>query len=140
MTPAALAALHAAAFTTPRPWTEAEFASLLAGSGVFLLGDARGFVLGRAVAGEAEVLTLATAPDHRRQGIARHLMDGFATQARSRGADSAFLEVAEDNAPATALYLSLGYNLAGRRKAYFETPEGRRVDALVLTKSLAPPA
>jgi [ribosomal protein S18]-alanine N-acetyltransferase len=31
MTPAALADLHARAFTVPRPWTAAEIADLLAG-------------------------------------------------------------------------------------------------------------
>lgn len=139
MTPAGLAALHAAAFTTPRPWSAAEFASLLTGSGVFLLGDTSGFVLGRAVADEAEVLTLATAPALRRQGLARHLMAGFENKARELGAVTAFLEVAEDNTAATALYLSLGYAQTGRRKGYFETPEDQRVDALVMTRSLILP-
>ena len=37
MTPAALAALHAACFTTPRPWSEAEFASVLAALGALLV-------------------------------------------------------------------------------------------------------
>jgi [ribosomal protein S18]-alanine N-acetyltransferase len=139
MTPAALAALHRATFTTPRPWSETEIAALLAGTGVFTLGDARGFVMGRAVAGEAEVLTLAVAPDQRRQGIARSLMQGFATRAHTMGAETAFLEVAADNTAAIALYLSLGYATAGRRKGYFETPEGHRIDALVMTKTLTQP-
>lgn len=140
MTPAALAALHRAAFTTPRPWSEGEIAALLAGVGVFWLGDARGFVMGRAVAGEAEVLTLAVVPDQRRQGLARSLMQGFADHARTAGAEAAFLEVAADNTAAIALYLSLGYAQAGRRKGYFETPHGTRIDALVMTKSFANPA
>ena len=140
MTPGALAALHKSAFTTPRPWSEAEFAALLAGAGVFYLGDARGFVMGRAVAGEAEVLTLAVAPEQRRQGVARALMQGFAAQAQAAGAETAFLEVAADNHAAIALYLSLGYAEAGRRKRYFETPHGTRIDALVMAKPLAQPA
>lgn len=136
MTPAALSALHHSVFTTPRPWSEAEIADLLTGTGVFWLGDARGFVMGRSVAGEAEVLTLAVAPTLRRQGIARALMHGFADQAVMTGAETAFLEVAEDNSAAVALYLSLGYTQAGRRRAYFETPQGKHIDALVMTKSL----
>ena len=140
MTPRALSALHHSAFTTPRPWSEAEFAALLAGAGVFCLGDARGFVMGRAVAGEAEVLTLAVAPEQRRQGVARALMQGFAAQAQTAGAETAFLEVAADNHTAIALYLSLGYAEAGRRKRYFETPQGTHIDALVMTKPLAQPA
>jgi ribosomal-protein-alanine N-acetyltransferase len=140
VTPDTLAALHSRAFTTPRPWSADEIAALLQGAGVFCLGDVRGFVMGRAIAGEAEVLTLAVAPDQRRQGVARDLMHRFADHARDAGAEAAFLEVAADNDPAIALYLSLGYAQAGRRKGYFETPQGARVDALVLTKSLASPA
>lgn len=40
MTPEALAALHARAMTTPRPYTAAAFAELLATPGTFLQGDA----------------------------------------------------------------------------------------------------
>ncbi len=138
MTPAALAALHGRCFTTPRPWSEAAFAGLLPSVGVFVLGDARGFVMGRAVAGEAEVLTLAVDPAQRRQGLARELMAAFAAKARELGAESAFLEVAEDNAAAIALYLSLGYAPVGHRRGYFKTPQGQHIDALVLTRPLAP--
>lgn len=144
MTPADLAALHARAFTTPRPWSEAEFAALLADPLAFLLveGDA-GFLLGRAVAGEAELLTIAVLPEARRLGLGRRLVGRFIYQARLRGADSAFLEVAEDNAAARALYLAAGFAEAGRRRGYYRTPEGKAVDALVLVRSLqerAPPA
>lgn len=140
MTPAALADLHSRAFTTPRPWSAAEISALLAGNGVFWLGHARGFVMGRAVAGEAEVLTLAVAPDQRRQGVARGLMQGFEHAAQAAGAETAFLEVAANNDAAIALYLSLGYAQAGRRKGYFETPHGTRIDALVMTRTLPRPA
>jgi ribosomal-protein-alanine N-acetyltransferase len=137
MTPAALATLHARAFTTPRPWSEAEFASLLADPLAFLLveGDA-GFLLGRAVAGEAELLTIAVAPEARRLGLGRKLVGRFIYQARLRGAEGAFLEVAEDNAPARGLYLASGFAEAGRRRGYYRTPEGRAIDALVLVRAL----
>ena len=137
MTPEAMAALHARVFTTPRPWSEAEFSSLLTGAGVFTLGGPQGFVLGRAIAGEAEVLTLAVAPEARRQGIARGLMEGFARKVVESGAETAFLEVAEDNAAAIGLYLSLGYTASGRRRRYFQTPDGKSLDALVMTKTLS---
>jgi hypothetical protein len=69
MTPADLAALHARCFRTPPPWSAADFATFVADPLAFLLveGDA-GFLLGRAVAGEAELLTLAVAPESRRRG------------------------------------------------------------------------
>lgn len=138
MTPLALAALHARCFTVPRPWAAAEFAGFLADPLAFLLieGDA-GFLLGRAVAGEAELLTLAVAPEARRRGLGRRLVSRFLYQARLRGADSAFLEVAADNAPAQALYTRAGFAEAGRRRGYYHGPEGRAVDALVLRRLLS---
>lgn len=138
MTPATLAALHARCFTTPRPWTEAEFATFLADPLAFLLveGDAA-FLLGRAVAGEAELLTLAVAPEARRRGLGQRLVSRFLYQARLRGADSAFLEVAADNAAAQALYARAGFAPAGRRRGYYPLPAGGSVDALVLRRLLA---
>jgi [ribosomal protein S18]-alanine N-acetyltransferase len=137
MTPAELTTLHVRAFTTPRPWSEAEFARLLADPLAFLLveGDA-GFLLGRAVAGEAELLTIAVTPEARRLGLGRKLVSRFIYQARLRGAESAFLEVAEDNAAALGLYLAAGFREAGRRRRYYRTPEGITVDALVMVRAL----
>lgn len=137
MTPEALASLHARAFRTLPPWRAADFAGLLADPLAFLLveGDA-GFLLGRAVAGEAEILTLAVAPDARRRGLGRRLMARFLYQARLRGAESAFLEVSAENAPAIALYESAGFLRAGLRRGYYADPDGRRIDALVLSRAL----
>ncbi len=141
MTPEDLAALHARCFTIPRPWSAAEFAGFLADPLAFLLveGDA-GFLLGRAVAGEAELLTLAVAPEARRRGLGQRLVGRFLYQARLRGAASAFLEVAADNAPAQALYERAGFAPAGRRRGYYAGPNGRGLDALVLCRELAPAA
>ena len=139
MTPAEMAALHARALTSPPPWSAQAFASLSDSPGTFTLGDARGFVTGRALAGEAEVLTLAIAPEFRRQGLARALMSEFHDTARANGAATAFLEVAEDNPAAIALYLSLGYEPAGRRRGYFSGADSARVDAVVMKKSLTTP-
>ncbi|MDP2064128.1 MAG: GNAT family N-acetyltransferase [Phaeovulum sp.] len=136
MTPAAMAALHAAAFSTPRPWSAAEIAGLCATAGVFVLGDSRGFVLGRALAGEAELLTLAVAPAERRRGLGRALLAGFEAAARLAGAEAAFLEVAAANAPARALYAAAGWRETGRRRGYYRNPDGSPEDALVLTRAL----
>lgn len=139
MTPEALAALHARCFRAPPPWSVAGFAGFVADPLAFLLveGDA-GFLLGRAVAGEAELLTLAVAPEARRLGLARKLMARFLYQAQLRGAERAFLEVAADNAAAIALYESSGFRPVGRRRGYYQSPEGTRTDALVLSRELQP--
>ncbi|MBN2906636.1 MAG: GNAT family N-acetyltransferase [Rhodobacteraceae bacterium] len=137
MTPDALAVLHGLCFTHPRPWSADEFAALLDTRGVFLRGDGTGFALGRAVAGEVELLTLAVHPDARRAGRGRALLAAFEAEARAQGATEAFLEVAADNAAARALYAGAGYGLAGCRTGYYTAPGGLRVDALVMRKALA---
>ena len=132
MTPAALAAQHAACFTTPRPWSEAEFASVLAAPGALLLTSDHGFLLGRVAAGEAELLTLAVAPAARRTGEGRDLVRRFLAAAEGQGATVAFLEVASDNPVAQALYRATGWHEAGRRRGYYAPG----VDALVLRRDL----
>ncbi|MGL4236761.1 ribosomal protein S18-alanine N-acetyltransferase [Tabrizicola sp.] len=137
MTPEALAALHARCFRTPRPWSTEDFSGVTSDPLVFLLveGDA-GFLLGRAVAGEAELLTLAVAPEARRRGLGGRLLARFLYQARLRGAGRVFLEVSAQNTAAIALYESAGFSQAGQRRGYYRTPEGERVDALVLARDL----
>jgi ribosomal-protein-alanine N-acetyltransferase len=137
MTPEALAALHASCFdAAPRPWHADEFASLIAEPSTLLVTEGNGFALGRVAGPEAELLTLAVAPEHRRQGIARRLVGRLEVAAAGRGAEEVFLEVAATNAAALCLYRGLGYGQAGRRVAYY----GSGIDGLVLRKSLDRPA
>lgn len=136
MSPDQLAALHAACFTVPRPWSAQEFTEALAAKGSFLATSAQGFVLGRAVAGEAELLTICVDPAARGQGQGAALMAGFAEKARALGAEAAFLEVECHNAAALALYARAGWAEAGRRKRYYHHPDGRATDALILTLAL----
>lgn len=137
MTPDALAALHTACFDTPPPWSATSFANLLSDPTVFLIADDHGFVLGRVVVDEAELLTLAVDPAQRRVGIGRRLLDRFETRANRQGATYAFLEVSERNAPAIGLYSAAGWTKAGRRTEYYRTPDACRIDALILSKALA---
>ena len=62
-----------------------------------------GFSLFRTVAGEAELLLLAVAPDHQGRGIGRLLLDEFVDRARAAGASRVHLEVRDGN-PAVAMY------------------------------------
>jgi len=140
MTPEALAALHARCFSTPRPWSAAEFEDLLASRFCFLLTAPGGFLLGRVIADEAELLTVAVDPDQRRQGTGRKLLSRFPETSENRGATTAFLEVAEDNSAARALYAGAGWAESGRRRAYYHRPDGSAVDALLLTLPLHPPS
>ena len=131
-----MAAVHAAAYRLDRPWTAAEFRGLTESPHVIALGDARAFILVRIIADEAEVLTIATHPDHRRKGLARDLLARFHAVALARGATSAFLDVAADNAPAIALYLGAGYARLGQRRAYYPRQDAPAADALLLRRAL----
>jgi ribosomal-protein-alanine N-acetyltransferase len=137
MTPATLAAAHAAAFSATRAWSEKEFSELLNHSRTWVTGNRDSFVLLRTVLDEAEVLTLATNPSMRRQGLARAALGAGEDLARTKGATTIFLEVAEDNTAAIGLYTSSGYTQIGRRPGYYLPKDGAPVAALVLRKTLA---
>ena len=130
-----LAVMHRAAFEDP--WAAAEIGSLLDGPGGFALiaEGACGFILCRAIGGEAEILTLAVEPMARRRGVARALVEAAATIAIGKGAEVFFLEVAEDNAAAIALYRSAQFNWAGRRPGYYRSGD-QVTDALVMRRRL----
>ena len=134
-----LAAIHAASFTTPAPWSADQIAATLAAPGAFLLTAPQGFLIGRVIADEAELLTLAVAPAARRQGSGAVLVARFARAAAERGAATAFLEVAADNTAAQALYAGAGWQRAGLRRGYYRRPDGAAaLDALILTRRLDP--
>jgi ribosomal-protein-alanine N-acetyltransferase len=127
---APLAALHAACFE--RPWDAATLKTMLATPGTFAFVHQDGFVVARAAADEAEILTMAVRPGARGKGLGRALLQAAIDKARSLGAATMFLEVGADNPHALALYAGLGFVKVGARKAYYD---GR--DASVLRLPLA---
>jgi ribosomal-protein-alanine N-acetyltransferase len=133
----ALAAIHAEAFETP--WDAASLSALLASPGVFVVAEADGFILIRAVADEAEILTLAVRPPARRGGLGARLVEAAVVRAAALGAERMFLEVAEDNAAARALYARAGFHEAGRRRGYYARADGSREDALILALNFPRP-
>ncbi|MHC3126287.1 alanine acetyltransferase [Brevundimonas sp. GN22] len=130
-----LAAIHQEAFDVP--WSEQAFAELLASPGVQLAGDERGFILTRTVAGEAEVLTVAVRPDFRRQGLGHQLMAEAIVCSAALGAERMFLEVAQSNVAAIALYKSRGFEQVGLRKNYYQRADGSSEHATVMALNFA---
>ena len=137
------AALHAEAFVPfgERAWTRQDMAELLASPGVAGLllevdGADVGIAIYRVAADEAELITIAVRPAHRRRGWARRLLAAVIDHVRSAGARALFLEVAADNPAAQALYQLSGFCTAGSRPAYFQRGEGRAADALVMRLDL----
>lgn len=129
MTPEKMGQLHAAAFSPQRGWSADEFHSLCASPLVQCYFDAQGFALTRTIADESELLTLAVDPNHRRQGIAGNLTKEWLGRTT---AQTAFLEVAADNAAAHALYAKYGFAETGRRKGYYQRIGGHSVDAVLM--------
>ncbi|MBW8302498.1 MAG: GNAT family N-acetyltransferase [Brevundimonas sp.] len=137
--PARFAVLHADAFDRPgeTPWSAAAFAELLDQAGVFALETPDGFILMRAVADEAEILTLAVRPAARRRGEGGRLVGEGVLAAAARGAAGVSLAGPDHNAAARALYARAGFVEAGRRPGYYAGPGGERRDALLLVLNLA---
>jgi [ribosomal protein S18]-alanine N-acetyltransferase len=136
-----LAAIHASAFA--RPWDPLEFERLLGernviGDGLFTGRRTRpdGFALSRIVLDEAEILTIAIAPEARGRGHARPLLSRHLDGLSRRGAARVHLEVEEGNAPALALYRRLGFKETGRRTGYYLKPDGARIAALTMAVEL----
>lgn len=91
---------------------------LLAYGGYWLLGD------------EAHIITIATHPGWRRQGLAEWLLLEMINQARQQGVEQVTLEVRIGNEAARALYAKLGFVEVGLRKRYYRD---NHEDALLLT-------
>ena len=135
------AAIHATSFAYP--WQEADFEQLFVASGTFADGaiEAKeehlaGFVLSRVAAGEAEILTIAVAPQWRRRGIATSLLAPHLSGLAATRVNRLFLEVDVENTAARALYANFGFEQVGERKAYCRTAGTRLAGALVMRRDL----
>jgi ribosomal-protein-alanine N-acetyltransferase len=138
----ALARLHAECFPDDR-WDAKALAELLAMSGAsgYLVEEPGvllplGLILDLTMAGDAEILTLAVAPEARRQGLAQWMLTDSFERVRAAGARSIRLEVAADNATARRLYERCGFRPVGRRRGYYRRGSAT-IDALLLRRALA---
>jgi ribosomal-protein-alanine N-acetyltransferase len=81
-----------------------------------------GFIISRLIAGELHINNVAVRPEFRRQGIAAQLLAAVLSEGRGHSARLAFLEVRAGNVAAQGLYQSCGFQVAGRRKRYYNQP------------------
>jgi ribosomal-protein-alanine N-acetyltransferase len=136
-----LARLHAPLFSPA--WDAASFKALLdhPGSTAFIARAGEplataGFILGRLIADEAEILTLGVCESWQRRGIGQRLVEALGRAARKAEARRLYLEVAASNATALRLYQKLGFAEIGRRKDYYERPGNPPEDAINLALAL----
>lgn len=93
------------------------------------------FVLTRSGADEEELLLIAVAPQHRRRGLGRALIERLFEQARARGVTRMFLEMRRGN-PAIHLYEQVGFEPIGKRPKYYRMANGEQVDAITFGRLL----
>ena len=70
----------------------------------------------------AHLISMWTAPTHRKCGIGRRLVSEIAGWARLRGADALQLMVTSSNEPAMLFYQQLGFSRTGRTEPYPNDP------------------
>lgn len=131
-----MADLHARAFTEHEIWSAEAIAELLAQptNRAFGMGEPlQAFMIIQHLAPEAEILTLATAPEARRKGFAAGLITNVAKTLKIQ---KWLLDVAADNMAAIALYGRLGFRRDGVRANYYRRPDGQSVDAVLMSLRL----
>jgi ribosomal-protein-alanine N-acetyltransferase len=118
------------------PWPEPYFATELFAPGRFhrVLVDSHGDLVAYLFTAwqylDLHILKVATLPKFRRKGLGRRLMDVAEEHATEMAGETLTLEVRPTNAPAIALYETLGYRRLGIRPGYYSDGS----DALVMTK------
>ncbi len=129
----ALEALEQRCFSIP--WTEEQLRSWMPDERhVFLVAEENGEMLGYVgmlhVLDEGYISNVATAPEHRRMGVARALLAELLERAKHLELAFVTLEVRASNEAAIALYSGFGFQPVGRRKNYYSAPTE---DALLMT-------
>lgn len=134
----AMAALHQEAFETP--WSEQDFKTFLdlptycSFGWMYEKGEIAGFLLFNIIPPEIELCTICINPQHRRHGLARNLLEQSLKSISD--CEICFLEVAESNKGAIALYSNIGFMAAGFRENYYRRPNGCVENAVLMKLSL----
>lgn len=118
------------------PWTQGTFSDCLrVGYSAWIVTDTVGEVLAYTLmsmaVGEAHILNLCVAPEHRRRGLAQFLLRHLLMVARSASVTLILLEVRKSNTGARRLYEGFGFKVLGERKGYYPAHAGRE-DAQLL--------
>lgn len=83
-----------------------------------------------AVPPEADIQTVAVAPQEQGRGTGGILVSALLRRSMQLGVTALRLEVRADNAPALRLYERLGFTVDGRRRDYY----GRGSDAMLMSR------
>jgi [ribosomal protein S18]-alanine N-acetyltransferase len=136
----ALIALHRTGFEVA--WDRATFQEFLDNGLIWVafgaaVGAAQantlGFIIVRQTLDEAEVITLVVASNARGKGLGSALLARAVDHLLTCNVSQVFLEVAQDNLSAVALYQRAGFVQIGQRRGYYHRKVGPDIDALVLS-------
>lgn len=121
----------------PVPWKREHFLQEIHSHLAFpfvavIEGKLAGYLCLMSLFEEAQIMNIAVAPEFRRMGVARVLMNLAIATAREKGAENLVLEVRESNCAAIALYEGYGFQRYFVRKGYYESKE----DAILMERSL----
>jgi [ribosomal protein S18]-alanine N-acetyltransferase len=125
----------------PTPWSRAMFAAELQKPSSLSLGafGEAGGLVGYAIVSRYvdawHVMNVAVAPEFRRRGIARTLLERVFEVTSSDQRRGYTLEVRVSNEDAIRLYRSLGFEPRGIRRGYYTD---NREDALIMWREAAP--
>lgn len=130
-----LSELHAQCFESA--WDEASWQSLLTAphSYAWVSEDEQCFAAVRVAEETADLLSIGTLPDARRQGHAKQMLLHIEAFLRPQKVQKIILEVSVKNEAAIAFYHSLNYTTIHTREGYYATPQGKE-DAIVMAKVL----
>lgn len=119
-----ISSLHSACFK--EFWNEKSISEILNMAGVigFIISTGNekpeGFILLRAMADEAEIISIGVIPTARKKGLASALLKKSIESAAVRDATKIFIEVAENNKAAIAFYETFGFKIVGKRPGYYK--------------------
>ncbi|MGB3681426.1 MAG: ribosomal protein S18-alanine N-acetyltransferase [Rubrobacteraceae bacterium] len=122
------------AASLPRPWSAVVWwEELQSPLSQYFVAEEAGGISGqigvKRIADELHIMTIAVRPEHRRKGYAKKLVETALSE--HPDANLVYLEVRPGNAPARALYESLGFFETGVRPRYYGDE-----DALLMTLDL----
>lgn len=121
------------------PWSKTIFAGCMRTDYscrvLLIAGRIGSYGIMSVAADEAHILNLCVRPQFSGRGLAKQMLMHLMEQARSRGANTIFLEVRPSNAAALHIYRGAGFCEVGTRPDYYPDANGRE-DALVMARTL----
>jgi len=108
----------------PSPWSRTAFENELHKPiSLFLVAqvgeDVAGYIIAYHYAESSHIVNIAVAPEYRRHGIGRKLLEKAVEEAKRDNLDFVFLEVRASSLPARRLYESMGFQPVKRLPNYY---------------------